>query len=1166
MEATCWNGKSLAAVGLKLKDVLLDDPSLLGSEAQRVLDSILTQGDGEAPRDVLPIALGLLPDEGSVVAEVERLCATTPFGKRFAESGMEMSMVGKGAAAWLWLVVLALNVLYCEHFPQSCVWIHSSMTVRQNEVVDHLLHKVLYFVCLEDSSIPNNDWETHISSKRMSYSGEAVLTAQDVTWAQLEPALPPKDFCACVNVMDISEGSVRDFFANPAAAFIGHAAVSKRPRPGKVMAPQSEMAVIARGLLARGMVRPLKRSELVQVGGGPLLNGWFGVTKGKTLGPECGEAAGKDVLRFIMNLTATNEVQTLFDGDIATLPYIGQWRAITLREEEVLMWSAEDLKGCFYIFRLPDAWAPWFAFDVSFSGAELGLADKERYWLGAIVLPMGWKSAMGIAQYLHRRLLTCLGGSPQSGLLPHARELRKDRATPILSSRRNEFKEWWQVYCDDLDIAEVAATPQEAAAKRKELHEWQVAARDAYHFWNVPRSEDKSVVRSDKVKRLGGLIDGSLGAIGPDGPRCGTVLGMTLHLLGKTRGCTHDLQVVGGNWTCNMVFAKETSVTLGDFWQYCHSGRGSWTRAIPSIAGAELLRTCLVLPLMRMDLRAVPSNVFTVSDASEWGGGVCASSSFTKEGRAAFAAELGMQGSRARDELGLVSLCGGIGAARRAFDLLEIELAVFVLAECDDRAVKVVRKHWPEVVVWEDVCTVSDEAITRIGRSAPNLKVLFVEAGFPCQDLSGANATGLGLGGQRSSLVFSIWHLRRRIEQALPWVQILTMVENVQSMDSHGPQARLEISALTRCKPVAACSSGLSEVRRPRYYWLDWPVVSGEGVEVHSRPDKVEVRFHMELPPGSCWLERGWQRIDPCKPFATFMRAIPRTKPPFMPCGINTCDEATVERWTGDQYRYPPYQYKSGNLVHKGSEVRPLNSRERAVRMGFDRDHVEAAVSKREHGMSSEESEDIKCSLIGNSFHCVVVAWCFGQALTAAGYLEHYRSPEECWGALSKTGTAATIEETNVDEEQEFGRLVTTHFHKNAMYRGSDVRLTTGLLMNPGRWPRESVPIKRFQWKVVLSFSQGGDHINALELKAVAAAIRWRLKGPGSVRSRAVHFTDSQVCQSVLVKGRSSSRRLRSILQRVNALILSSGLVLAYGYVTSELNPADRPSRWVRRR
>jgi len=98
---------------------------------------------------------------------------------------------------------------------------------------------------------------------------------------------------------------------------------------------------------------------------------------------------------------------------------------------------------------------------------------------------------------------------------------------------------------------------------------------------------------------------------------------------------------------------------------------------------------------------------------------------------------------------------------------------------------------------------------------------------------------------------------------------------------------------------------------------------------------------------------------------------------------------------------------------------------------------------------------------------------------------------------------------------------------------------------------------------VVVAYKRQGAHINALELRAVLAAVKWRARTPGNLNARFLHLSDSQVCLGVLVKGRSSSGQLFAILQRLNHLVLAANFVPAYGYVVTHLNPADAPSRWL---
>ena len=147
----------------------------------------------------------------------------------------------------------------------------------------------------------------------------------------------------------------------------------------------------------------------------------------------------------------------------------------------------------------------------------------------------------------------------------------------------------------------------------------------------------------------------------------------------------------------------------------------------------------------------------------------------------------------------------------------------------------------------------------------------------------------------------------------------------------------------------------------------------------------------------------------------------------------------------------------------------------------------------------------------------------------------------------------------------QLSKLSVEQLLRNATHKGSDVRLATGTLHSPGLWPRRTIEASRWKWRVVLSYRADGDHINVAELKAVFTSIRWRLRSAKNVACRAVHLLDSQVALSVLVKGRSSSWQLQKVLHKINCLVLGSSLTLAYAYVRTDLNPADRPSRWPSR-
>ena len=110
---------------------------------------------------------------------------------------------------------------------------------------------------------------------------------------------------------------------------------------------------------------------------------------------------------------------------------------------------------------------------------------------------------------------------------------------------------------------------------------------------------------------------------------------------------------------------------------------------------------------------------------------------------------------------------------------------------------------------------------------------------------------------------------------------------------------------------------------------------------------------------------------------------------------------------------------------------------------------------------------------------------------------------------------------------------------------------------------RSSVPAKLWRWKEVTGWRwrHSGEHINVLELRAILTTLRWLVVRRRGYSKRFLHLTDSLVCLHSLSRGRSSSRKLRHVLIRVNSLILAADLHPIWGYVHTAQNPADRPSR-----
>eukprot|EP00973_Karenia_brevis_P027772 3827757-Karenia_brevis.AAC.1 len=63
------------------------------------------------------------------------------------------------------------------------------------------------------------------------------------------------------------------------------------------------------------------------------------------------------------------------------LPTAGLWQAVSLADEEVLLWSSTDLKCCFYIYLLPKAWWRYMIFNKPIASTELGLKPSRQVYL-----------------------------------------------------------------------------------------------------------------------------------------------------------------------------------------------------------------------------------------------------------------------------------------------------------------------------------------------------------------------------------------------------------------------------------------------------------------------------------------------------------------------------------------------------------------------------------------------------------------------------------------------------------------------------------------------------------------------------------------------------------------------------------------------------------------
>ncbi|CAK0901035.1 unnamed protein product, partial [Prorocentrum cordatum] len=948
-----------------------------------------------------------------------------------------------GLEAWLECCIVALNTTWLEGdacWPKlSALGQARHVTAARARAFWTLEWRVEAFLGPQPEPLPSAPASTFLASRSISHTWEAVRRAEELSWARALPGLPPEDRCATLRVVDLCGERMACWFNDPLSTLALLDTAPVRPKLGRVMCERESLLPLARGLLERGLVIPSQEADLLKIQGKPLLNGLIGAPRSQVARED---PEGKEVLRPMI-LTATNDVSLDFGGDTGALPYFAQWRSIALGPDEELAWSFDDLTGAFYPYRLPDAWAPLFAFDAVFDAASLGLGVPfgGQVYLGAVAMPMGYKHAMGLVQYVHRRMLSEAGLGPSP--LPRGREVRKDRSVPAQRGG-SALRELWQLYCDDADYAELARRRSEPAGG------FAASARDRYAQRDAPLSE-KSGARAPSCQRLGALVDGRDGRVRAPPSRAALCAQLAAHLLAEAVS-RKEAQVVAGHWCHLSCIRRECGTVFRRLWRTIAHWDGGRRNLLSADVCAELALALSLLPLHEFDPPTPVDSMIPASGASERGGGACWTRSLRPEFRDSALSVLAQGQGANRGEAGIIELFGGIGGGRMALERLGIEVCPHASAEVFEPAKRAAQQRWPDCVELGGVRSITAESLRSLLAKAPHLRVPFALGGSPCQGAARANAAA---GGWAEALAQPVRHIPRvatLAREACPELAALPLAENASSMSEEG---RRHFNRALGSVPIELCASGCSLARRPRLHWLDFPL-GPQTPELSWEVEAGAIRGTLRgaWPFWAEWLESGASRPRGERGArATFTRPIPREEPPVAPAGLASTGPAARARWEADQYRYAPYQNKLGNRVYdRQGCLRPLTSAERAVRLGFPAKNCPWAVPM-SAGFSGREVEDARRGLYGNTFSAPVVAMLLGRGLLAAGALvdEYLRQ------LLGKAPADASSKQVHDAMREGLARSVIS--------KGSDARIASGHVHNPAGWPRRGVEAHMWQWK-----------------------------------------------------------------------------------------------------
>lgn len=507
-----------------------------------------------------------------------------------------------------------------------------------------------------------------------------------------------------------------------------------------------------------------------------------------------------------------------------------------------------------------------------------------------------------------------------------------------------------------------------------------------------------------------------------------------------------------------------------------------------------------------------------------------------------------------------------------ALELLGIPVLGYASVEKHEAARRVVESHFPGVLHYEDVAAITGETIKQWSTQFSQVSMVIIGAGPPCQGVSGLNSDRKGaLRDQRSSLFQEVPRIRDQVKRHFAWCPVYVLMESVASMDKRD---RDIMSEGIGSSPIMCDAGTLTWCHRPRLYWCDWELRESEGQSIQAReegvPPLLTLTGRQDL---TEVIRAGWLKVSPEKPFPTFTTSRPRSAPGRKPAGVHQCSSSDLQRWEADRYRFPPYQYRQEHcLVNRRDALRVPDVSERELMLGFPLNYTAGCYAKqyRRH----DSYNDCRLTLLGNTWSVPVVAVLLNQLFSLLGMMSswtpqdileemrpgHTHSTQGRLFRLPLNPPSTTTQDDSAALAFRLGNLISV--------KGEDIMLTTPTSqMVKYHRLRATVPAKCWRWKVVAGWrwTKVGDHINCLELRAILTTMKWRLEHAGHRQTRLIHLTDSLVCLHALTRGRTSSRKLRRTMARINALSLAANVQPLWGYVHTHQNPADKPSRWGRR-
>ena len=1085
--------------------------------------------------------------ESELKTELLNLGLTSP------ENGLGSDCVSRlQILCWCELCALFCNHLYDGNFH----WAKTAATTPQRNLCEQIKLSVTR-VLENDCKIVWEEDEVigDMNKRNLSYTGEELSLPEQLTIAQIIPGLPPEEHGGKIPIEDWVSDRCKYYLESPSECLVEDVGQELPKLQAKVHVEAEEKLKLGKLLVERNICTWVKDSEVLRFRNQQVLNGMFGVEKSKKL------EDGRSVLRLIMNLIPSNSIHRVISGRVHELPHITRWCSIVLEENEVMHVCQSDMTAAFYLFKIPEVWHRHLCFDLKAAGWQLGKSGEEAemtFVLSCAVLPMGWSSAVGVMQFMAEEVLHRNG-------MPKDSQIRRTSPLPewmvnSVDGAKHSGKMWWHVYLDNY------ASGEKVLDGKPQAGEWQHKVEGWWKEAGIVSSAEKSMRDEMEATELGAFLGGKGRWIGASAERLTKLIKTTLWLVGLRNIPRKMLQILMGRWIFVLQFRRAGMSNFTAVWDFISQKKRG--EKVENEVREELVAACFGSLLFHTFLGARIDSEITCSDASNKGGAIAWSSDLSRAGQEFLAS----QEKRFRPKkvpVAVVSLFNGIGACFRCYDLAGAEVVGAIAADTHKPGNRVTSRRWPWVTLCEDVRELDRAKMEAILEEMKPHEQIHIWLGFPCVDLSSAKAFRRNLEGSQSSLVHEGKRIVEELKALYPNKGIKFVVENVASMDA---SARDAISAMWGVKPIRVDPSNQVPMSRPRFCWTDIEFPDVEGLWWTDKGSYWELEVDYDWPEPSQWLDPDAWQCDESTIYPTCMKSIPRDRPPPRPAGIERCSEGAIQRWRSHGFRFPPYQYKECYLLGPGnsSALRLLSITERERLMGLGTNHTEVCWSASKAKQNKQGYLDERLSLVGDSFACP--SFMLVAAAAVFPWLEELdvRKLNQRLG-LPPGASSNVAVKCPLNTELSYGQFETaqrtvhhmnTHLAARANHTGSDVRLVTGELMNPRQMARQSVNSSWWMWKQAFTVAwKIEQHINPLETRAIFLSLSWKARQNKLHGKRVFHLTDSYVSQSILSKGRTSSKLMSPIVQKTNALLLAAGAHLFVTHVDSADNPTDEGSR-----